>query len=464
VLPAFGRGSIDARTINDVTKPEKRSRGRTLLVFVVGVEILAIGAVFHLPLVDLQRAPLTLFLMLAISALTGFRPIHIRPLRTIVSASDPFLLASIAALGGISALLVGLVSILSSMIGAKMRFNATRTPFNFAAAAVSIIAGSWIFESLVSGTGVLSQVLPLAAATTVYFLVNSILVSAAISIEGDSSFVSTWKRTSLWTAATIYCAMTLAVGLLFVMEVAGPTALVLGVPPLWFFIAYYRSRRDHLREQQNRMEQILESNERLEEEVRARTAQLAAKVDELERARNHLRELAHTDELTLLANRRRFQHYLAREHSRSKRFDHPFSLLLIDIDHFKAVNDNYGHPMGDLVLQQLAALLENKVRSTDLAARHGGEEFAIVLAETALSGALKLADQLCCLVGEHTFGAGDGLGPGRITISIGVVSYPEDAADADELISMADQRLYRAKESGRDRAVACGFVREESGA
>ncbi|MDH3629157.1 MAG: diguanylate cyclase [Acidobacteriota bacterium] len=446
--------------MNDVAKPDTRSSGRFLLAFVIGVDILAIGAVLQLPLVDLQRAPLTLFLMLAISALTGFRPIHIHPLRTTVSASDPFLLASIAALGGIPALLVGLISILSSMIGAKMRFDATRTPFNFAAAAVSITAASWIFESLVSGTSVLSQVLPLAAATTVYFLINSILVSIAISIERKSSFVSTWARTSLWTAATIYCAMTLAVALLFVMEVAGPAALVLGVPPLWLFIAYYRSRRDHLREQQNRMDQILESNQRLEEEVRARTAQLAAKVDELERARNHLRELAHTDELTLLANRRRFQHYLAREHSRSKRFDHPYSLLLIDIDHFKKVNDNFGHPMGDLVLQQLAALLEENVRSTDLAARHGGEEFAIVLAETTLSGGLKLADQLCRLVGEHVFGAGDGLGPGRITISIGVASFPEDADALDELVSTADQRLYRAKEAGRNRAVACGFVGE----
>jgi diguanylate cyclase (GGDEF)-like protein len=431
---------------------EKRTTGRFLLAFVVLVDLVALGVILLLPRAGFWKSPVTLLFMLGLAALTGYRPINVRPLRTTISASDPFLFATIAALGGLPAVVVGLASICSSMIGAKMRLSLTRTPFNLAAAAISIGAASWVFELVHSGNGALQQVLPLTLATTVYFLVNATLVSLAISIEGATSFVTTWKRTSVWTAVTIYCATTVAVALLFVLDVAGPASLVLGIPPLWLFMAYYRSHRDHLREQQIRMEQILEHNQLLEKEVRARTAQLAAKVDELERARNHLRELAHTDELTLLANRRRFQHYLSRELSRSKRFKHEFSVLLIDVDRFKRVNDDYGHPMGDLVLQQLASLVENSVRHTDLAARYGGEEFAVVLAETDKQGGVTLAEQLRRRVEQQVFGS-SGEGPGRLTISVGVVSYPDDAGEADELIAMADRRLYQAKAAGRNRVV-----------
>jgi diguanylate cyclase (GGDEF)-like protein len=428
---------------------------RRLIVLVVAVDILAVLVVALLPLSDLYRAPATLWLMLSLSVLTGYRPIHIRSLRTRVAASDPFLFATIAALGSLPAVLVGLVSIVSTMIGARMRFDLVKTLFNLAAAAISISVASSVFALLASGTNsILQQVLPLTAAATVYFLINTSLISAAISIEGATSFFSTWTRTSAWTAVTNYCAATIAVALLFLLDFAGPAGIVLGVPPLWLFSAYYRSHRDRLTEQQRRMEQILESNQRLEQEVRARTAELAAKVTELERAKDHLRELANTDELTLLPNRRRFQHHLARELSRSQRFKHSFSVLMIDVDHFKRINDEYGHPMGDLVLQQLATILDQNVRAADLAARYGGEEYAAVLAETPKFGALALAKQLRRLVAEHSFGIGDEAGPNRVTISIGIATFPEDADDADELILIADQRLYQAKETGRDRVVA----------
>jgi diguanylate cyclase (GGDEF)-like protein len=127
---------------------------------------------------------------------------------------------------------------------------------------------------------------------------------------------------------------------------------------------------------------------------------------------------------------------------------------MIDVDHFKRINDEYGHPMGDLVLQQLATILDQNVRAADLAARYGGEEYAAVLAETPKFGALALAKQLRRLVAEHSFGIGDEAGPNRVTISIGIATFPEDADDADELILIADQRLYQAKETGRDRVVA----------
>lgn len=434
---------------------ESQANPGRLVVFVVVVDVLAVVAVALLPLGDLYRAPTTLAFMLTLSALTGYRPIRFRALRTRVAASDPFLFASIAALGGLPAVLVGLVSIVSTFVGERMRFDWVRTPFNLAAAAISISAASWVFALMTSGTsGILQQVLPLFVATTVHFLINTALISAAIAMEGATSFLSTWTRTCGWTGVTVYSSTTLAVALLFLLDAAGPAWLVLGIPPVWFFIAFYRSHRDRLAEQQRRMEQILESNQRLEEQVRERTAELAAKVTELQRAKEHLKELANTDELTLLPNRRRFQHHLARELSRSRRFRHPFSVLVIDVDHFKRINDEFGHPMGDLVLQQLATLVDENVRAADLAARYGGEEFAVVLAETPKFGALALAKQLRRSIAEHSFGGGEGADPGRVTVSIGIAVFPDDSENAEELMSIADQRLYRAKETGRDRVVA----------
>jgi len=441
-------------TMNDRSKQKSPTRRRTL-TFTIIVTALAVGALFSLPREDLYREPFTLLLILALSALTGYRPINIRPLRTTISASDPFLFATIAALGGLPAVLVGLISILTTMIGAKLRPSLLKLLFNIAAAVTSIAAAAWAFELLATGERTVArQVFPLLAATTVYFVVNTSLISAVISIDGGKSFFATWKKTSLWTAVTSYCATTLAVALLFLLDAAGPIWLVLGIPPLWLFIAYFRSHRDRLREQQMRMEQILESNQRLEEQVQARTEQLAAKVAELERAKDHLRELANTDELTMLSNRRRFDHTLEREFNRSSRFDHPLSILLLDIDHFKSINDTYGHPVGDLVLQQLANAIDKSVRNTDLTARYGGEEFALVLAETPKFGAMTMAKQLRTRIAEHRFGTPDGNDPIRVTVSIGVASFPEDAETVEELISIADQRLYKAKQAGRDRVVA----------
>lgn len=299
----------------------KRPARRTVLMFVLLVDTAAVVAVLALPRVGLAADPVALLIMVGLAALTGYHPVVIRPLRTTVSASDPFLFATIVALGGLPAVLVGLTSIVSSMIGARMRFSLTKTPFNLASAAISIAAASSTFDAVNAGTRVPEQILPLTLATSVYFLVNSTLIAGVISINDSTSFFGTWTRTSLWNAATIYCSTTLAVGLLFVVDVAGPAALILGVPPLWFFRAYHKSHRDHLREQRSRMEQIIQLNKELEAKVQARTAQLAAKVEELERARTHLRELAHTDELTMLANRRRFRSACRKSRSGPPRMD-----------------------------------------------------------------------------------------------------------------------------------------------
>lgn len=437
------------------SREETRSTNRRLLAFVVAVDALALAAVLLLSRDDLFRAPATFAIMVALAALTGHKPIRIRALRTTVSASDPFLFACLAALGGLPSVVVGLASVLSSAISTKMRISPQKLIFNLAAAAISISAASWIYEQLSLGAaGNLQRVFPLFAATTTYFLVITSLVAAAIAIDRGESFFATWAGAGLWVAVINYSGTTLAVMLLFLLDRMGPAGLVLGVPPLWLFVAYFRSHRARLREQQYRMDQVLESNQRLEERVQARTKELAGKVVELQRAKNQLRELALTDDLTLLPNRRRFQQTLARELARAKRFDRQLSILLIDVDHFKRINDDYGHPMGDLVLQQLATTLDHNVRHTDLAARYGGEEFGIVLAETPKTGALTVANQLRRRVAERPFGVDDQASPTHLTISIGVATYPEDATDAENLISTADRRLYRAKEDGRDRVIA----------
>ncbi len=173
---------------------------------------------------------------------------------------------------------------------------------------------------------------------------------------------------------------------------------------------------------------------------------------ELKMANDSLRELAFRDGLTGLYNHRYFQEILESELERAKRYGHPLSLLLIDIDFFKKVNDKFGHPAGDMVLQEVGNTLVKLVRRCDMVARYGGEEFAIILPETGLTSAKVLAQRVrrgieqmrvCC--GKETL---------AITISCGVASSeddPENSLTRNTLVEQSDQALYRAKENGRNR-------------
>jgi diguanylate cyclase (GGDEF)-like protein len=158
--------------------------------------------------------------------------------------------------------------------------------------------------------------------------------------------------------------------------------------------------------------------------------------------------LAIVDGLTGLPNRRRFDEELAAEITRARRYSRPLSLLLLDVDLFKKVNDQYGHPTGDLVLGHLGSLLRARVRSGDLAARVGGEEFGVLLHETQLSGALVLAEELRKSVEATPI---DHEVPIRVTVSIGCAELSPSDASAAELFARCDDKLYRAKTSGRNR-------------
>ena len=168
-----------------------------------------------------------------------------------------------------------------------------------------------------------------------------------------------------------------------------------------------------------------------------------------------LREISHTDRLTGLANRRAFDDRVALEAERARRYRRPFAIALIDVDHFKHVNDTFGHAQGDLALRTVAAVLERGHRASDVAARVGGDEFALLLAETTAELVMSRIDGLRRQIGEMLIpeAAECTGGPHRVTVSIGVANWPDDGETAETVLAIADARLYEAKRLGRDRAV-----------
>jgi diguanylate cyclase (GGDEF)-like protein len=168
----------------------------------------------------------------------------------------------------------------------------------------------------------------------------------------------------------------------------------------------------------------------------------------LEHART--RRLASTDGLTGVYNHRTFQERLSQEIARADRYSRPLSVLMIDVDHFKVYNDTNGHPQGDIVLQDLARLLQEMSRTSDTIARWGGEEFAIILPETDSVGAQKIGQRLCEQVERYPFPGQDLMPGGTLTISIGVATYAA-ASSKEALLQGADTALYTAKREGRNR-------------
>lgn len=167
--------------------------------------------------------------------------------------------------------------------------------------------------------------------------------------------------------------------------------------------------------------------------------------------RRRLAEQAATDSLTGVANRRYFEEFLRSEIARIDRYGGSCAVAMVDVDRFKNYNDALGHPAGDEVLCQLTALFQGLSRDADLVARYGGEEFALVHPATTREEAIESARRIQRVVEDHPFPREEIQPGGKITVSIGVAAYPEDARTLEELVSLSDRALYRAKAEGRNR-------------
>lgn len=176
----------------------------------------------------------------------------------------------------------------------------------------------------------------------------------------------------------------------------------------------------------------------------------------IDNARNYQRisELVITDDLTGLYNARHFHELLEYEVGRAKRYGSQVSLLFFDLDHFKEVNDTYGHLVGSRMISEVGHLIRRHVRSSDRAARYGGDEYVIVLPNTGKQGALAMATKMLERLHAHQFKSDTGETI-AMTASFGVATYPDDALDKTELIRAADAAMYDAKEGGRNGV--CGF-------
>jgi diguanylate cyclase (GGDEF)-like protein len=170
-------------------------------------------------------------------------------------------------------------------------------------------------------------------------------------------------------------------------------------------------------------------------------------VRRLRQSREEMERISNTDALTGLFNRRRLMEALTHEVQRATRTEETCTVLMVDVDHFKQFNDTHGHPAGDAVLARVAGILQESIRSIDIAGRYGGEEFLLLLSNTTMAGAVEVADRIRAKLATEAF---DG---GRITVSVGAAQYPEGGRNAESLIMSADLALYQAKKEGRDRVV-----------
>lgn len=197
-------------------------------------------------------------------------------------------------------------------------------------------------------------------------------------------------------------------------------------------------------------EQMLHQNEKLEHELDKSTALML----ELQRDLDQVRREAMTDGLTGLSNRKAFDAAISRSAEDAAASDTPFTLLMVDIDHFKNFNDNYGHQIGDQVLRLVARTLIEGVKGKDTASRYGGEEFAIILPETTLSAGVAVGNSLRKAVAtKDVINRSSGEKLGRITMSVGVAEYIPGEKVTD-LIERADSALYTAKHNGRNQVAA----------
>lgn len=170
---------------------------------------------------------------------------------------------------------------------------------------------------------------------------------------------------------------------------------------------------------------------------------------ELQEQLIEIKRLSITDQLTGLYNRRHFIEVLGNEYRREVRYGHKFSIIMFDIDHFKNVNDTYGHDIGDFVLKELSSIVKSRLREYDVLCRWGGEEFMILLPETGAEQSYEVAEVIRKLIEKHNF-----LPVPKVTSSFGVITHSEnDGLNIKDLTTFVDQALYEAKDTGRNKVI-----------
>jgi len=237
-----------------------------------------------------------------------------------------------------------------------------------------------------------------------------------------------------------------------VLDAASRAASAPGTPrpvprPETTAVQQYVEQSDEVDTLMQSFSRMLVTIEQQASDVNEYARRLDAAYKDLESTSAQLKEFSFKDEVTGLYNRRFFSIRLEEEVSRYRRFNHPVSVVLLDLDGFKAVNDDLGHGAGDETLRAMAEILLKQSRGINVICRYGGDEFAVLLVETSKSGARLYADRIRYVLSTWTFAHGR-----RVTASFGIASLPEDVAPAaDELIRAADEALYAAKRAGKNR-------------
>ena len=212
----------------------------------------------------------------------------------------------------------------------------------------------------------------------------------------------------------------------------------------------FERRQDEVGTLMTSFNKMLVTIEQQATEINTFATRLDAAYKELETTNARLKETSFKDEVTGLYNRRFFSLRLEEELSRYRRFNHPVSVVLLDLDNFKAVNDDFGHMMGDETLREVSQILMKHSRGINVVSRYGGDEFAVLLVETSKAGARLYADRIREVVAKYPFSHGR-----VITASFGVASLPDDeAGTAEDLFRAADEALYAAKRAGKNQVAA----------
>ena len=250
----------------------------------------------------------------------------------------------------------------------------------------------------------------------------------------------------------LFTLLAMAVGGWVIWDLGRAVARMAGLIGAHRLVAGLDRRRDELGTLAQSLTRMLDTIERQAREINELTRRLDTAYKDLEVTNSRLTETSFKDEVTGLYNRRFFSLRLEEEMARFRRFNHPVSVVLLDLDGFKAVNDDRGHAAGDETLRQVAQILVRYSRGINVLARYGGDEFAVLLVETPKAGARVYADRIRGLVAGFVFSHGKPL-----SASFGVATLPDDdGASADELLQAADAALYVAKRAGKNRVVSAG--------